>query len=151
MAQEQQAKSDDFRYIIRVNNTDIDGEKKIVDALRKIKGVSFMFANAICQAAGIKRDAQAGLLGDDDIKKLTAVLNDPKKAGVPEWLYNRKKDPESGEDTHVVTNELIIAHEDDIKRLKKIKSYRGTRHANNLPSRGQRTKSNFRKNKGKKR
>jgi small subunit ribosomal protein S13 len=148
---EKKAKSDDFRYIIRISNTDINGEKNVVDALRKIKGVSFMFANAICQAAGISRTAQAGLLADADIKKLQEALSDPKKAGIPAWVFNRRRDPESGEDNHVVTNDLIIAQEDDIKRLKKIKSYRGVRHQNRLPLRGQRTRSNFRSNKGKKR
>lgn len=151
MADQENQKSDDFRYIIRVSNTDLQGEKKIVDALRKVKGVSFMFANAICQAAGVKRQAQTGLLKDADIKKIQAAIDDPEKAGIPSWVRNRRHDYETGEDKHVVTNDLIITHEDDIKRLKKIKSYRGIRHTNNLPSRGQRTKSNFRTNKGKKR
>lgn len=44
---------------------------------------------------------------------------------------------------------LELQTEFDIKRLKKIKSYRGIRHAANLPVRGQRTKSHFRKNKTK--
>ena len=37
----------------------------------------------------------------------------------------------------------------DLKEMKKMKSYRGVRHMSRLPSRGQRTKSNFRRNKGK--
>ena len=151
MADKQEAKSDDFRYIIRVSNTDLNGEKKIVNALRKIKGVSFMYANAICQAAGIGRTKQTGLLSDKQIKQIQTVLDDPLQAGIPAWVLNRRKDYVTGDDKHMLTNELIITHEDDIKRLKKIKAYRGTRHANDLPVRGQRTKSNFRTNKGKKR
>ena len=42
-----------------------------------------------------------------------------------------------------------FAEETDIKRMKKTRSYRGVRHGMGLPVRGQRTKSNFRKNKGK--
>lgn len=147
----QDAKSENFNYIVRVSNTDLDGEKKIVDALRKIKGVSFMYASAACNAAGIDRTEQTGLLSDKDIKKIQTVLDDPAEAGVPAWLLNRRKDYETGEDKHNLTNELIITHEDDIKRLKKIRAYRGVRHTNDLPVRGQRTKSNFRSNKGKKR
>lgn len=151
MAKEDNTKNDDFRYIIRVNNTDLDGEKKILDSLRKIKGVSFMFANAICQAADVDSASPTGLLSDKQVSQIQAVIDDPTKAGIPSWILNRRKDYQTGEDRHVVTNELILEHGDDIKRLKKIKSYRGIRHTNDLPSRGQRTKSNFRSNKGKKR
>ena len=45
--------------------------------------------------------------------------------------------------------DLIFSKQQDVRRLQKIKSYRGLRHAANLPLRGQRTKSNFRRNKGK--
>ena len=144
------AKSENFNYIVRVSNTDLDGEKKIVNAMRKIKGISFMYASAVCNAAGVDRQAQTGLLSDKDIKKIQTVLDDPTQAGLPAWLLNRRKDYETGEDKHNLTNDLIITHDDDIKRLKKIRAYRGVRHTNDLPVRGQRTKSNFRKNKGKK-
>jgi len=46
-------------------------------------------------------------------------------------------------------NDLELSTEFDIKRLRKIKSYRGIRHMAGLPLRGQRTKSNFRKNRRK--
>ena len=48
----------------------------------------------------------------------------------------------------MLTNDLDIQKEFDIKRLKKIKSYRGLRHAQGLPVRGQRTRSHFRKKGG---
>ena len=44
---------------------------------------------------------------------------------------------------------LKMAKENDVKRMKTIRCYKGVRHAFNLPVRGQRTKSNFRRNKGK--
>ncbi|MCX8147635.1 MAG: 30S ribosomal protein S13, partial [Candidatus Woesearchaeota archaeon] len=47
------------------------------------------------------------------------------------------------------TGEIDFFTGSDIKRLKIIKCYRGIRHIEGLPVRGQRTKSNFRKNKGK--
>ena len=56
---------------------------------------------------------------------------------------------ESGEDQHVSGADLKLRREFDIKRLKKIRSYRGIRHVANLPVRGQRTKANFRRNRGK--
>lgn len=139
---------EDFNYIVRVANSDLDGKKPVVDALRKIKGVSFMFANAMCSVAGIDRNAITGKLSKSDIKKLQAVIDDP--SAIPKWLLNRRKDYETGQDMHLVVNELIYQRDNDIKRLRKIKSYRGVRHSSDLPVRGQRTKSNFRKNKGKK-
>jgi len=65
-------------------------------------------------------------------------------SSLPGWLLNRRKDYETGEDTHVTTAKLRLSYEFDLKRLKKVKSYRGLRHAWGLPVRGQRTRSNFR-------
>ena len=64
-------------------------------------------------------------------------------------MLNRQNDFESGEDKHLTGSNLELRKEFDIKRLKKIKSYKGLRHSSNLPMRGQRTKSNFRRNRRK--
>jgi len=68
---------------------------------------------------------------------------------LPEFLLNRRKDFETGEDAHLIGTDLDMKKEFDIRRLKKIRSYRGLRHAFKHPTRGQRTRSNFR-GKGKK-
>ncbi len=52
---------------------------------------------------------------------------------------------ETGKDKHLTGNELKLQKEFDIRFLKKIKCYRGMRHAYGLPVRGQRTRGNFRK------
>ena len=57
--------------------------------------------------------------------------------------------PETSEDIHITRADLELATDADIKKLKKSKSYKGLRHQWGLPVRGQKTKSNFRKNKGK--
>lgn len=110
-----------------------------------------MFANAICVAAGVDKNQQAGTLNEKQIKRLQEVVNNPQEANIPSWLYNRRRDYETGENMHLVVNDLLITREDDLKRLKKSKSYRGLRLQAGLPVRGQRTQSNFRKSKGKKR
>ncbi len=71
------------------------------------------------------------------------------KFGTPVWMLNRRKDLELGEDRHLITSDLTFTQDNDIKMLKKIRSYKGVRHILGQPVRGQRTKSNFRKNKGK--
>ena len=58
---------------------------------------------------------------------------------------NRRKDEETGESKHLLTTDLEMARDFDIRKMKKIKSYKGWRHAMGQPVRGQRTKSHFRK------
>jgi SSU ribosomal protein S13P len=56
-------------------------------------------------------------------------------------MYNRRKDYETGIDLHLVTNDVIFYARNDIEREKKIKSWRGVRHALGLKVRGQRTRT----------
>ncbi len=135
------------KYIVRILSTDLAGNKPIGHALQKIKGVKFMFANAICKTAGIDNIKITGDLSDVEIQKLNEVLSKPLDHNIPEWMLNRNKDYETGENKQVFGSDLDFAKMNDIKRLQKIKSYRGMRHAAKLPVRGQRTKSNFRKGK----
>jgi len=146
---EQKTTKDDFNYFVRIANTDLDGNKHIANALKKIKGVGFMFANAICNIASVDKTIKSGYLKDEDVKKLDDILNDPLKYNIPVWMLNRRKNYDDGKDNHAFTGNLSFAEENDVKKMKKIRSYRGVRHGIGLPVRGQRTKSNFRRNKGK--
>ncbi len=139
----------EFKHIIRIANTDLDGKKHILYALRKIKGVNVMFGNMALSIAGIEKTKKAGDLIDSEASKLNDIIQNPLKYGAPEWLLNRRNDFESGENTHLLIADLDFTKETDVKRLKKVKSYKGLRHQWGLPVRGQRTKSNFRRNKGK--
>jgi len=138
-----------FKYFVRIVNTDLDGKKQIANALRKIKGVSFMFSSMICHLAGVDKATKTGYLKDEQVKKLDDVLNNLSNYNVPKWMLNRRRNYEDGKDYHLVTGNLSFAEENDVKKMKIIRSYRGVRHGIGLPVRGQRTKSNFRKNKGK--
>ena len=139
----------DFNHIVRILNADLDGNKPILQALRKIKGVSFMFANAACGLTNTDKNQKAGYLSEEQVKKIEIFLKDPMKFKVPSWMLNRKKDPETGTDKHLLSSDLKFTQENDIRFMKKIRSYKGVRHSFGLPVRGQRTKSNFRRNKGK--
>jgi len=139
----------EMKYFVRIANTDIDGKKNLHQGLTKIKGVGVAFANMACSFANIDKNKKVGYLTDSEVKKIDDILKDPKKFGAPAWMLNRRKDPQTGEDNHIITSDLLFTKDNDIKMLKKIKCYRGTRHMFGLPSRGQRTKSNFRRNKGK--
>lgn len=150
MAEQKQAKADEnFKYFIRVANTDLNGSKQIMYALRKIKGVGYMFSNIVCTLAGVDKSTKSGTLTDEQIKKLDDVINNPSRFNIPSWMFNRRKDYDDGKDYHLITGNLSFAQDNDIKKMKKTRSYKGIRHGMGLPVRGQRTKSNFRKNKGK--
>ena len=130
-----------FRHIVRIAGTDIDGRLKVPYALAKIKGVGVVFAYALCRLLGIDPDKRAGYLTDAEIQKIEQALKDPKAIGIPSWMLNRRKDYETGRDMHLIGAELIYYARQDIERLKRIKCWRGIRHALGLKVRGQRTRT----------
>lgn len=139
----------EFRHLVRIANTDLDGKKAVVYALKDIRGVGVPLAHALCVLLKIDGMSKIGNLSEADSKRLDEAARNPLKLGVPTWMLNRQKDPETGENKHVITNDLIFNRENDIKMMKRIKSYKGMRHSLGQPVRGQRTRSNFRVNKGK--
>lgn len=144
MAKEEVSK--DFRYLVRIANTDLDGNKPLYKALTKIRGISFSFSNAICQVSKINKYSKTGMLKDDEVQKIDVTIKNMPEL-VPSWLLNRRKDT-AGSDKHLMAGELQFATENDVRMMKKIRSYKGVRHSLGLPVRGQRTRSNFRRNKG---
>lgn len=128
--------------VVRILSKDIEGGMKLYPGLTQIKGVSWALSNATCQILNIDKNKRIGDLTPEEIEKISTFL---KKPEVPSFILNRRDDFETGEDIHLVGTDLELRKEFDIKRLKKIKSYRGFRHTSGLPMRGQRTKSNFRR------
>ena len=134
----------DFKYIIRIANSDVSGEERLVNALTSIRGVGPRISNAIVQKLKLDPNKLAGKLDDKnvmDIENAIMNLNDY----VPDWLLNRQKDYDTGEDIHPVSVELKMTLDEDLNRMKKVKSYKGIRHASGHKVRGQRTYSNGRK------
>lgn len=138
-----------FRHLTRIADTDLEGERPLAGGLRKIKGVNFNLANVICKLAGLNPTTRVGDLDDDQVKKLDSIIRNPSDNKIPTWMMNRRKDYEDGEDRHIILGDIKFIQGNDIKRLRMIKSYKGARHGKGLPVRGQKTKSNFRKNRGK--
>ncbi|MDP2673077.1 MAG: 30S ribosomal protein S13 [Nanoarchaeota archaeon] len=129
--------------IIRIMQKDIEGRMKLYPGLTKIKGISWSLSNAVCKKLGFDKNRTIESLSESEIKKLEEFLKAPE---IPKFLKNRQKDFETGEDGHLIGSNLELRKEFDIKRLKKIKSYKGYRHVAGLPVRGQRTRAHFRKN-----
>ena len=149
MEQKQTQKTEQEMYeekLVRILSEDIEGKMKVYAGLTKIKGVSWGMANAVCKALKLDKNRKIGSLSSEEIKKISEFIKNPQ---VPHYLLNRRKDFETGQDKHLSGSGLELQKEFDIKRLKKIKSYRGIRHAAGQPVRGQRTKAHFRKNRPK--
>jgi len=137
----------EFRYIIRIEDTDLDGFLKVSYALTNIKGIGIRLANIIVKNAGVNPKTRLGFLSDAEVKKIEDVLRKPDKYGMPGWLFNRPKDIQTGTDLHLIGSDLVLQTKMDIDDMKKVKSWRGFRHAYGLKVRGQRTRTTGRKRK----
>jgi small subunit ribosomal protein S13 len=137
--------SKEYRHIVRIMGTDIDGTKYILNGLTNIKGIGKSLANAIVRTGGIKSDARVGYLTESDVDKLEKVIGELGGSGVPAFILNRQKDLDSGRDMHLVGPDLELKIKNDIDFMRELKTWKGVRHSFGLKVRGQRTKSTGRK------
>ena len=112
----------------RVLGVDIPNDKRIEASLRYIHGVGPAMAAKILEVSGIDPNTRVRELNDNDLAKIRNAVAD-------------LKIPVEGELRRVVSQ--------NIRRLQEIRSYRGERHKKGLPVRGQKTRSNSRTRKGK--
>jgi small subunit ribosomal protein S13 len=135
---------DDFKYMIRIADTDLDGYMTLEIALMKIQGIGRRTAIILIDRTGLPRTEKIGNLSDEQINTISQALTDF-ASYVPPWMVNRQLDYESGENMHIFSTDLATFFRDDINRMKKIRCYRGVRHERGKKVRGQRTRSNGRK------
>ncbi|MFH1414932.1 MAG: 30S ribosomal protein S13 [Elusimicrobiota bacterium] len=112
----------------RIAGINIPKEKKVKIGLTYIFGVGHNIASELIKSSGVDGEKRVHELTDDEVDKLQKALHDYKVEG-----------------------ELRRSVKDDIQRLVNIGSYRGVRHRKGLPLRGQKTKTNARTRKGKRR
>jgi small subunit ribosomal protein S13 len=112
----------------RILGVDIPNDKLVEIALTYLYGVGPATAKAVCAEMGIKPGTRAKNLTEDEIGRITTLLDK----------------------TYVVEGQLRRQIAQNLLRLKKIGCYRGIRHGRGLPVRGQRTRTNARTRKGKK-
>ena len=110
----------------RIAGVDIPREKRVIIALTYIHGIGPATAAKIVASATVSPDTRARDLTVDEVNRLRAVIDGRYK----------------------VEGDLRREVSMNIKRLVEIGSYRGLRHRRNLPSRGQRTKTNARQRRG---
>ena len=114
----------------RIVGVDIPRNKKIAFSLCYIHGIGMSTALEICRTAKIDTDKRVQELSEKQISSIREVISS---------LENN------------VEGELRSFNAMNIKRLKDVGAYRGLRHRRGLPANGQRTKTNARTRKGKKR
>ena len=110
----------------RIVGVDIPNEKRIVAALPYIYGIGPSLARKICKDANVSEDIRVKNLTDEQLVAIRAQVAKYKTEGD-------------------LRREVAL----NIKRLQEIGCYRGIRHKKGLPVRGQRTKTNARTRKGK--
>jgi small subunit ribosomal protein S13 len=111
----------------RVIGIDIPDNKRLEISLMYIYGIGRRLSNEVCAKLGLDPNMKAHKLNEDEIAKINALLTSQ----------------------YVVEGDLRRQIQNNIKRLISIHCYRGMRHRTGLPVRGQRTRTNSRTRKGK--
>jgi small subunit ribosomal protein S13 len=112
----------------RISGVTIPNEKQLHVALTYVYGIGPKHSADILAAANVDGTIRVKDLTDAEISRIQEIINEK----------------------YVVEGELQRIVNGNIKRLKDIGAYRGLRHKSNLPSRGQRTKTNARTRRGRK-
>ena len=137
--------STEFKHIVRLAGSDLEGSRKVVYALTKIKGINIRLAEAIVKKVNIPQDKRLGFLSESEIRRIEDAISNINNYDLPSWLFNRRKDLETGKDIHLITSDLDLKMKEDIEREKAMKSWKGYRHSYGLKVRGQRTRTTGRK------
>jgi small subunit ribosomal protein S13 len=134
----------EFRHIVRIADTDLDGKKSVMFALTGIKGIGTRMARAVVNQLGIDGRAKLGELDNETIEKIKKFVEEEIET-LPPWMLNRRKDPHTGQNLHLLSKDVDFARMVDVETLIRMKAYRGIRHAKGKKVRGQRTRSTGRK------
>lgn len=111
--------------MIRIAGVDLPEHKKVAYSLTSIYGVGLELSKQILQEANVDADKRTRDLTNDEINRIQRSL---------------EQRPTEGDLRRIIN--------DNIDRLKRVKAYRGARHAAHLPARGQRTRTNSRSARG---
>ncbi|MHA1862266.1 MAG: 30S ribosomal protein S13 [Candidatus Thorarchaeota archaeon] len=133
--------SQEYKHIVRVASADIDGQESLLQGLTKIKGVGLRISKTIINQLELDPSQRLGFVTDESIAGIENILKNPVAAGLPDWYVNRPRDRMSGKMLHLLGSDLDFARKNDIDRLRRIKSWRGTRHTLGLKVRGQHTRT----------
>lgn len=135
----------EFRHLVRISGKDLSGSKKLIAALSDLKGVGYNFAYVISSELSLDPRVRLGMLSEAQIKEVEAAVQSKTHSTLPEWYYNRRRDPETGESRQLLGSDLDFAQKNDVENERNIQSWKGVRHGLGLKVRGQRTRTTGRK------
>ena len=138
---------EDFQYVLRILNTNVDGRQKVMYAMCAIKGIGRRLSCLICKKADIDLTKRAGELTNDEVDRIITIVQNPRQFKIPDWFLNRQKDKTDGKYSQVFANGLDFKLREDLDRLRKIRCHRGLRHYWGVRVRGQHTKTTGRRGK----
>lgn len=135
-----EGRKDDFKYIVRIASTDLDGKRQVRYALTGIKGIGHRAATLICARARVEPTAVMGYMKPDEVERLAGAVDGIGET-LPGWMVNRRSDFYTGESRHLLGTDLVLSLREDVNLMRKIRCYKGIRHERGHKVRGQRTKS----------
>jgi small subunit ribosomal protein S13 len=112
--------------VARIAGVDIPREKRVIVSLTYVHGIGPTTASKVLAGANVSPETRVRDLTDDEVNRIREIVDRQVK----------------------VEGDLRREVSLNVKRLMEIGSYRGLRHRRNLPSRGQRTKTNARQRRG---
>lgn len=113
--------------MVRLLGVNLPDDKRVEYTLTLIYGIGWSASAKVLKDAAVDKNKKTGTLSEEELKKIIAVI----------------------EKTYMVEGQLREELNEDLKRLREIGSYRGSRHVKGLPVHGQRTRSNARTKRGK--
>jgi len=137
--------SKEFNYIVRLGGANLDGTKLVPYALCDLKGVGIRVSKTLVKKLGLSSQDRLGAISEANVRRLEETLENLASSGLPAWMLNRRKDPQTGQNLHVLGSDLQFRVKEDIDVLRETRSWKGYRHARGLKVRGQRTKTAARK------
>lgn len=139
----------ELRGIVRIAGKDIKGNVPLRRALWQVKGIGRRYAHVcaevINQKMGIDPLTKVGMLNDSQLGKIESIMMNPLEYDIPQYMLNRRKDYATGENKHLISNDLNFAVKQSIELDKKIKTWRGISHMYRKKVRGQKTRTRGRR------
>ena len=98
---------EDFQYVLRILNTNVDGRQKVMYAMCAIKGIGRRLSCLICKKADIDLTKRAGELTNDEVDRIITIVQNPRQFKIPDWFLNRQKDKTDGKYSQVRQRPLL--------------------------------------------
>ena len=138
-----------FRGIVRIAGKDVKGETNLQRSLLHVRGISHTVAVAAAKVVqkelSIDPKTRVGDLSEKQVEDIDKILFNLEKYDIPQYVLNRQSDFTSGDNRHIIMNDLIFEVSQDVDREKKLYSWKGYRHTFGQKVRGQRTRNTGRR------